>query len=725
MKIIESTLLLRNQLSQLMSRQLTLKCVICLLLSSTLLFSSCLSQRAVFTNERERTKEIKQVDPRWQYEKGLAYSIPVLTIFFGSIAGGWVAGPEVYPGIPETNEEEKFNQELAGAATLGLASLIVLSTIGRSKKLKSKMDGNKPVEAKDFDKWLKKYNKSQSTTYSFMDQTFPSVTLVPVSVQRQLDQYQEECRMAISELRTNQIDWNELDRYRKISKNNYAQFFPEEVANLESAIREEETSAAYELIMQLKEDELQQNEGFTTLERISSFDRRNIELWSKIDGKAKQDIRAAFEQKTNEVLSELVEPEVRKLRSLDDVEALNSLSGEVKRKFQLYQSSPALVAFDESIKERKTELVLGMSNSLKQRINNSNFIPELDQINSVYFTNTEESTQIRSLVTDLKSRKAEIEREQKRIEMERRLAEEKAWSKLGAVTKGLRNEALIRSFIKGDFLNIPFNRDEIIFGEMITTYMYARARDCKSALPANRVMIYEDKCATEKVTKDGYGWEISRVCVEWVPVPTGLYADPEVYKAYELISKIIDRDALKNVGKLFMQMTQGNSLEPVTDLSTEVKYISLDMKDLIDINPCGGPALDRFEENLIRFANGEPPMKLDGSVERYYVDYSLEQDLDQLTRDLVSENSRSWAFRYIPNSVSNVYVASRDQQNRPQKITANYRFEGMLGTQRDQVQITFKEGIPECIYFQNYSSNCRTPDRKVVQKLVNGEYVRK
>ena len=143
--------------------------------------------------------------------------------------------------------------------------------------------------------------------------------------------------------------------------------------------------------------------------------------------------------------------------------------------------------------------------------------------------------------------------------MERRLAEEKAWSKLGAVTKGLRNEALIRSFIKGDFLNIPFNRDEIIFGEMITTYMYARARDCKSALPANRVMIYEDKCATEKVTKDGYGWEISRVCVEWVPVPTGLYADPEVYKAYELISKIIDRDALKNVGKLFMQMTQGNS----------------------------------------------------------------------------------------------------------------------------------------------------------------------
>ena len=50
---------------------------------------------------------------------------------------------------------------------------------------------------------------------------------------------------------------------------------------------------------------------------------------------------------------------------------------------------------------------------------------------------------------------------------------------------------------------------------------------------------------------------------------------------------------------------------------------------------------------------------------------------------------------------------------------------GCLGTQRDQVQITFKEGYLNAFTSKITPPIAGTPDRKVVQKLVNGEYVRK
>lgn len=40
-----------------------------------------------------------------------------------------------------------------------------------------------------------------------------------------------------------------------------------------------------------------------------------------------------------------------------------------------------------------------------------------------------------------------------------------------------------------------------------------------------------------------------------------------------------------------------------------------------------------------------------------------------------------------------------------------------------QVTITFKEGLPDCIYYLNFSSNCETPDRRIVADFVEGRYI--
>ena len=132
---------------------------------------------------------------------------------------------------------------------------------------------------------------------------------------------------------------------------------------------------------------------------------------------------------------------------------------------------------------------------------------------------------------------------------------------------------VVHRFFKGNFVDIPFNRDDALISSMITNFMYSYGRSCGSSLPTNRVMIYEDVCKTERVTKNGWGVETNRYCIEWTEVPTGLYARPETYAAHNTIKGINSRDQLKNVGKLLIQMTQGNGLRSMYSLAEKAKVL--------------------------------------------------------------------------------------------------------------------------------------------------------
>lgn len=276
--------------------------------------------------------------------------------------------------------------------------------------------------------------------------------------------------------------------------------------------------------------------------------------------------------------------------------------------------------------------------------------------------------------------------------------QQQLFSDLGFSAKGLKNEELIKSFVKGDFVAIPFNRDDIAFSGLIRNYMYSYAKYYQSFLPNNKVQIYEDVCKTESVTTNGWGVEVSRYCVEWVKQPTGLFARPELYAAYNVVQSIVDRDALKNFGKMLIQMTEDKSFSSMFDKALDAQSIASDMEQLVLTNG-HTKALQRFEVNLIRFAHDESPIELDGTIALRKVDYSKNQSFDRLTRDLIIANSKSWTFTLISNSISNIKVVSRNQEGRPVKITASYQFEGLFGKQKDTVEITFEDGLPDCIFF--------------------------
>jgi hypothetical protein len=152
--------------------------------------------------------------------------------------------------------------------------------------------------------------------------------------------------------------------------------------------------------------------------------------------------------------------------------------------------------------------------------------------------------------------------------------------------------------------------------------------------------------------------------------------------------------------------------------------IASDMTTLVRANACNSPALKRFQENLMLFALGKRPVRLPGSPALSTTPASVapakDQNLTRLVQDLVLDQSRTWVMnRLVSGSVSNLVVSAQDAQGLPAKLNASYLYNGQS---RGSVTITFSGGLPECMYFFDFPSMCRTPSRRVVDAYASGAY---
>jgi hypothetical protein len=125
-----------------------------------------------------------------------------------------------------------------------------------------------------------------------------------------------------------------------------------------------------------------------------------------------------------------------------------------------------------------------------------------------------------------------------------------------------------------------------------------------------------EKCGTERVTRDGFGIEKSRTCVEWVKVPTGLFADPGLYAAEK-------------------QRPPSNAPGTFLEAVSKVRGLTDDMLRLVEMNACGGPGLKRFGENLRRLALNLTPLKLDGDHVFYLEDLERSRDPERFAHFLL------------------------------------------------------------------------------------------
>jgi hypothetical protein len=197
----------------------------------------------------------------------------------------------------------------------------------------------------------------------------------------------------------------------------------------------------------------------------------------------------------------------------------------------------------------------------------------------------------------------------------------------------------------------------------------------------------------------------------------------------------VDAKAAANMlGNMVGMMTgkgshAANPLTMPQQLTDQIVAVGDEMRGVIHTNACGSPGLRNFQSNLIRFANGDTPVKYAGVVATAATPGSAagparDADYTRLLDDLVAANARGWMMnRYQTGSISDPIV-QRDPLGRPVRITAQYSYAGMQGTQRGRVTVSFKDGSPDCLYFSDSPDSCRLPAAGVVSAYEKNAYAK-
>jgi hypothetical protein len=297
-------------------------------------------------------------------------------------------------------------------------------------------------------------------------------------------------------------------------------------------------------------------------------------------------------------------------------------------------------------------------------------------------------------------------------------------------TRGLTNGALIAKIFEGDFVNIDLDRTDNRFGILFGQYLEAFARYCSAALPQNKVEMTRQRCVTERVTRNGFGIEISRTCIEYETVGTGLFAKPALYDALNTVNRQRAADIGRELSRTFGDIARPDAGSAMAGLIGDAQAIASDMTSLVQINACTAPGLMRFEDNLRLFALNKQPIRLGGKATVSSVitppagQPFKDQNYRKLIEDLILDDTKRWgAFaRFIPGSVTNVSIEERDKLGRPMRVIAPYTWDGLQGITSGRVTLTFSDGLPECLTYSETPSVCHSPNRRIVARYLEGGY---
>jgi len=683
------------------------------------IMSSCVTYEASVKKTESLEYGAVRAYPEWKYKKTGKWIFPVVGAAAGAAYG---YNSDMIEGI-----EKQEHNALAWGAVGILGGALLGNMIIRNS------EGVRDVKISEAQKWVNKYNKDTHKDYLLHDiEQNENFILIPATLKEELDNIKREYNIIASTLKSDRdISWNQLVEYKQVVDNDYTYFLSNETSELANAISERESGAAYNELKSRLQSEFAKPMTYSSLNSLAGFTNQHQELYSKLTQNQKSQIQGEVTQQSEKILAELMKKESK---TIDDITTALSSKNELEvfhkgfdQRYGSFKKYHSVQAVYDAITDKKTRIISANSETITQRIEQVTSISQLNNLNGLYLSQVNSTAEINRLKAKVKSKESELIEAERRREIARQEKMKRVIEETmdGFTTDGLVNSELMKNFFLGNFIEIPFNRDNIFFSTMISAYMYAYANACKSSLPSNMVPIMENKCNAWMITRNGYGVEISRYCTDWVKKPTGYYASPELYAAYSEIERIQAGDVFKNIGKIIFGE---NPIGSVTSNVLDAITLKSDMSRLISVNGCNNAGLKRFEENLIRFAHNNHPIRLTENgtsltITPAAVDYSQEQDLVKLMKDLVYENSKNWTFKYINNSVRNVRVISRDSQDRPVKIIATYTYEGFSGRTNDEVHLTFENGLPDCIYFPRYSINCRTPDRRVVADFVNGKYI--
>jgi hypothetical protein len=295
--------------------------------------------------------------------------------------------------------------------------------------------------------------------------------------------------------------------------------------------------------------------------------------------------------------------------------------------------------------------------------------------------------------------------------------------------RGLVNERALMKLFAGDFVGIDFDRDDLKFKGIFQQYLESYGRHCDEYLiPPNRVPIMTAVCTSEWVNSRT-GISTGR-CANYDNKPTGLFAKRALSDAMGMLDRQRAADALREVSRRMTEWIQVAQNDPIGGMMNMVGDVQAVKSDMVQMNGCRSPSVQRFEDNLRLFALNRPPIRLDGKSAVTAVTVPIpgipfkDQNYTKLIEALVVDDATKWGgfAEFVQGSISDATVSSRDQMGRPARIMAPYAWNNILGKRRATVTLTFSEGLPECLYYSDTPSVCHAASRKIVAAYAAGAY---
>jgi hypothetical protein len=102
---------------------------------------------------------------------------------------------------------------------------------------------------------------------------------------------------------------------------------------------------------------------------------------------------------------------------------------------------------------------------------------------------------------------------------------------------------------------------------------------------------------------------------------------------------------------------------------------------------------------------------------------AADTDFGRLLDDLVAEDAHKWTKKqYWPHTMRSGVVTT-DSGGRPAKITGWFSYY-VPRDETSDVSLTFKAGVPECLYLDDDPKTCHAASPRMVSEYLNKKYAR-
>jgi hypothetical protein len=472
-----------------------------------------------------------------------------------------------------------------------------------------------------------------------------------------------------------------------------------------------------------------------SLARLAELMQEAQQLYPEASRSKQTELQYQLDTKAKVLLQNTIKSDLASVNQILDI-------GQINEKIRDFKQDYAAFSRYEEVKNGEITLVSKKENLINSQI--SNIESQIAQADDNTFQRLQnefkghlpsQSAQYQKLTRLFDSRKKDLVEQQRAAQKQQKLAKSqdritylntngKEEGKMQFKTLGLNNAAFFDYIYRGHFENIELDVNSSHFLMILSGYLNTFGSLCPELLPDDKVEIMTQECSRENVTTDGWGVEISRYCIAWRTVGTGIFADPKLYAAKMRLVAKQDQNALRTVIDMY---TNPNAMGNSVDQIHKAKALLSDWSNFFRLNPCDSKTIEQFTNNLLAFANGQQPTRLRGMS--VYEKIKIlggpggDQDYSKLLNDILGNQSKTWAMnRYVPNSISNVREYKSSDKTQTVSLTANYNFSGLMGKQTGSVTVKFKDGLPDCIYFSDYPNNCKKPNGALIANYGLGQY---